>query len=109
MDTESFEVRDLRRKTQITIDKDILFHPDIGASDYKVYNGLVAFLDDSSNNNRPGMKTIEKKLHISRNTILRSFKVLEDTKLLRIERTAGLNNIYFLLGYITHWSFHILE
>lgn len=102
MENDSFEVRDLRRRTAILIDKDILFHPDIGASDYKVYNGLVAFLDDMTNDSRPGVTTLESKLHLSRNTVLRSFKTLEDVKAIRIERTSGMNNVYFLLDINGH-------
>lgn len=94
------EIRDLRDQDWVWTSTVVLFHPDIDASAYKTYCGLAAHANNSSQKAFPGIDTLARKIHVSRNTVIKAIKSLEETAFLKVDRTTGQNNIYYLLKVI---------
>lgn len=94
---ENIEVRDLRTHDWVWTSKKLLFSPVVDASMYKVYCGLSAYANNNTQKAFPGMITLTKKLHLSRNTISTSIKKMEAIEILKVNRDKGHVNIYYLL------------
>lgn len=94
---EEIEVRDLRTHDWVWTSKTLLFSPVVDESMYKVYCGLSAYANNHTQKAFPGIITLSSRLHLSRNTIIRAIKKLEDKNIVKVDRDRGRNNIYYLL------------
>lgn len=91
------EVRDLRTGEWIWTHKAILFSQYISASDFKVYCGLAAYAGNVDQQSWPSIITLGTKLNLSKSTMIRSMKTLEQSGLIRVDRRDGTSNLYTLL------------
>lgn len=98
--SNTFEIRDLRQQDWIWSSKFILFHPEVDASMYKVYCGLSSYADNKTQEAFPSQNTLAKRLHIGKSTVIRALQKIEAAKLIRIEKSQGEHNIYYLLNII---------
>lgn len=96
--TDTIEVRDLRQQDWVWVAKALLFHPDVDEKMYKVYNGLAAYADNVTQQAFPSIDTLNKKLHMSRSTVIRALQKLEDFSFISVERVQGGHNTYSLLS-----------
>mgnify|MGYP000166693168 CR=1 FL=1 len=97
--TAKIEVRDLRTGDWLWTHKAVLFHTRVDGNGFKVYCGLASYANNNDQSSFPSIDTLAKRLHIkSRTTIIKSLKLLEDLKLLRVERRIGRHNVYYLLN-----------
>lgn len=98
MQSNTFEVRDLRHSDWVWTNKAVLFHPGVDDSAYKVYCGLSSYAGNEDQRAFPGINTLAKRLHMGRNTVMRALGRLEKLNLVRIERMTGMHNVYYLLS-----------
>jgi biotin operon repressor len=98
MQNKSIEIRDLRQQDWLWTSKQLLFHPKIDGNNYKVYGGLAAYANNSTQEAFPSIETLSEKLHMSRNTVIKSISILQANNFIKIEKTKGEHNIYTLLG-----------
>ena len=98
MQNKSIEIRDLRQQDWLWTSKQLLFHPKIDGNNYKVYGGLAAYANNNTQEAFPSIETLSVKLHMSRNTVIKSISILESNNFIKIEKTKGEHNIYTLLG-----------
>lgn len=97
MNNTKIQVRDLRNGDWLWTNKKILFSQYLSASDFKVYCGLASYAGNKDQRSWPSMITLATNLNMSKSTILRSLKVLEACKLVRVDRRDGTSNLYSLL------------
>lgn len=90
------EVRDLRTDW-VWANRAVLLHPEITGNTFKVYCGLSSFSNNTTQQSFPSVRTLGTMLHLSTNTVLDALKKLEQLALIRIEKSEGEHNIYFLL------------
>lgn len=95
---DTIEVRDLRQQDWVWVAKSLLFHPDVDEKMFKVYNGLAAYADNVTQQAFPSILTLNKKLHMGRNTVIRALQKLEDFSFISVERVQGGHNTYSLLS-----------
>ena len=98
MEKKSIEIRDLRNQDWLWTSKKLLFHEKIDGNNYKVYGGLAAYANNSTQEAFPSIETLSNKLHMSRNTVIKSLGVLQKVGFIKIEKTTGEHNIYVLLN-----------
>lgn len=96
--SQTFEVRDLRQQDWVWTSKTFLFHPQVDEKMYKVYCGLAAYADNTTQQSYPGIDTLKDKLHMGRSTIIRAILLLEKKNFIEVERKLGEHNIYTLLN-----------
>jgi hypothetical protein len=96
--SQTFEVRDLRQQDWVWTSKTFLFHPQVDEKMYKVYCGLAAYADNTTQQSYPGIDTLRDKLHMGRSTIIRAISLLEKMNFIEVERKLGEHNIYTLLN-----------
>jgi len=97
MQEETFEVRDLRHQDWVWTSKNLLFHKKIDEKMYKVYSGLAAYANNTTQKAYPGITTLVEKLHMGRNTVIRAIQKLEQGNFIFVERVTGKSNTYTLL------------
>lgn len=95
---DAIEVRDMRAGNWLWVNREILYSPKINATDYKVYSGLASWANYKSQKAPAGLVTLAKKLHLGKNTVIRSLKRLETIGLILVKREDGQRNIYSLLN-----------
>lgn len=100
----SIEIRDLRNQDWLWTSKKLLFHEKIDGNNYKVYGGLAAYANNSTQEAFPSINTLSQKLHMSRNTVIKSLSILEKIGFIKIEKTTGEHNVYILLSVEAHTS-----
>lgn len=99
MATEQIEIRDLRQHDWIWASKVLLFHEDVDAYTFKVYCGLSSYAENKTQQAFPSVMTLARKLHIGRNTVIRSTQKLEQLLFLKVDRSnVGGHNVYYLLN-----------
>lgn len=98
MEKKSIEIRDLRNQDWLWTSKKLLFHEKIDGNNYKVYSGLAAYANNSTQEAFPSIDTLSSKLHMSRNTVIKSLLVLQKTGFIKIEKNIGEHNVYVLIG-----------
>lgn len=82
----------------IWMHKSILFSQYISDSAYRVYAAISAFSGVSDQRSWPSISLIASKVHMSKTTVVKAIKLLVACKLIRIEKTTGASNVYFLLN-----------
>lgn len=98
MENKSIEIRDLRNHDWIWTSKKLLFHEQIDGNSYKVYGGLAAYANNTTQQAFPSIETLAAKLHMSRNTVIRALSNLLDHGFINAEKKQGEHNIYILLS-----------
>lgn len=91
------QVRDLRNGDWFWINKQILEHKELNASDKLVYSGLAYFANETDQRCFPSIPTLMKLTNLTRPTVIKSLKALEGHKFIRIKRTSGRSSVYYLL------------
>lgn len=94
---ETIQVRDLRDQDWVWTSKFFLFHERVDEKMYKVYSGLAAHADNTSQSAYPGINTLARKLHMGRTTVIRAIQNLEKLGFISVERKLGGHNVYSLL------------
>lgn len=100
MTNNTIEVRDLREQDWIWTAAAVLFHPEINGNTYKVYCGLSSYSNNQTQKAFPSTRTLSSRLHMARNTVLKSLETLEHIGAISVDRVKGEHNIYFLLKVI---------
>ena len=98
MQNKSIEIRDLRNQDWLWTSKNLLFHEKIDGNNYKVYCGLASYANNDTQEAFPSIDTLSLKLHLSRNTVIKSLSILEKHGFIKIEKTTGEHNVYVLLS-----------
>lgn len=98
----TIEVRDLREQDWIWTSTAVLFHPEINGNNYKVYCGLSSYSNNHTQKAFPSTRTLAQRLHISRNTVIKSLVSLESIGAINVEKSKGEHNIYYLLKVSPH-------
>lgn len=94
------EVRDLRQGDWLWMHKNVLFSQYISASDFKVYSGLASFADNRNQQSFPSIITLATRLNLSRQTVIKALKWLEELQVITVERKDGIVNVYCLLSVV---------
>ena len=100
MSNTTVEVRDLREQDWLWTSTAVLFHSKINGNTYKVYCGLSSYANNQTQKAFPSIATLAKKLHMGRSTVMRALSILESLGAVKVEKTLGEHNIYFLLKVI---------
>ena len=97
---QSSKARDLKDGDWYWIDRKVLrlYARRLGASGIAVYNALAYFADSKTQSCYPARKTIARILGVSRRTVTRKIKLLDELGLVRIEK-ARSSFRYLLLGF----------
>ena len=92
------EVRDLRNGNWYWIHRAVIkeYTPKIGATGIAVYN-FLASCADTRQSCFPSQKYIAENLGYSRATVNKAIQVLEENKLIRIEKRSRYHCVYHLL------------
>ena len=92
------EVRDLRNGNWYWIHRAVIkeYTPKIGATGIAVYNFLASCVD-TYQSCFPSQKYIAENLSYSRATVNKAIQVLEENKLIRIEKRSRYHCVYHLL------------
>lgn len=92
------EVRDLRNGNWYWIHRAVIkeYTPKIGATGIAVYN-FLASCADTQQSCFPSQKYIGENLGYSRATVNKAIQVLEENKLIRIEKRSRYHCVYHLL------------
>jgi biotin operon repressor len=92
------EVRDLRNGNWYWIHRAVIkeYTPKIGATGIAVYN-FLASCADTRQSCFPSQKYIAEHLGYSRATVNKAIQVLEENKLIRIEKRSRYHCVYHLL------------
>ena len=98
--TDRVEVRDLRQQDWLWTSKALLFSDDIDGNTFKVYSGLAAYADNSTQKSFPSIGTLSAKLHMNRKTVMRCIQQLAECGFIAIEKTLGQHNVYCLLRVV---------
>jgi alpha-N-acetylglucosamine transferase len=91
------QVRDLRNGDWFWINKQILEHKGLNASDKLVYSALAFFANETNQKCYPSIPKLTELTTLTRPTIIKSLKNLEENRLIRIERKKGKVSVYYLL------------
>lgn len=97
MPEENIEVRDLRHQEWLWTSKNFLFHKGVDEKMYKVYSGLAAYANNQTQKAYPSIGTLQEKLNMGRNTVIRAIAKLEKGGFVSIQKEKGANNVYSLL------------
>ena len=98
MENNSFQVRDLRNGNWFWVQKIILSHLNLNASDKLVYCALAFFANTTTQKCYPSYTKIQQLTNInSRATISASLKRLEEEKLIKVKRNVGRVSTYLLI------------
>ncbi len=99
MPEENIDIRDLRDGGFLWLDKEALklVSKKTGNTGVIVYSWLCYYANAKAQDCFPSVTTLAKNSHISRRTVMRQLKKLEDLGLISIQRIKGKSNIYRLL------------
>lgn len=100
MGSEKIDIRDLRDGKFLWIDKSALrlISESAGTMGVAVYSWLCYYANFKAQDCFPSITTLAWHCGVSRRTIMRSIKRLEQLKAIAIERKKGKPNIYKLLN-----------
>ena len=91
------QVRDLRNGDWLWINKRILEHKNLNASDKLVYSALAYFANETDQKCYPSIEKLKKLTGLTRPTIIKAIRRLERVNAIRVERKEGRISIYYLL------------
>jgi len=96
---ECVDIRDLRDGGFLWLDKEALdlVSRETGNIGVVVYSWLCYYANSKAQDCFPSVTTLSKRSHISRRTVMRHLKRLEELGLISIQRIKGKSNIYRLL------------
>lgn len=94
---DKIEVRDLRNGDWFWANKLVLDHPYFTSATKLVYTALAYFSNNNTQEAHPGIRRIAKMMGLSKTTIIRALKKLEEYQFIKIEKTEGQINHYILL------------
>ena len=96
---ECVDIRDLRDGGFLWLDKAALnlVSKETGNIGVVVYSWLCYYANSKAQDCFPSVTTLSKRSHISRRTVIRHLKKLEELGLISIQRIKGKHNIYRLL------------
>lgn len=99
MSEECVDIRDLRDGGFLWLDKEALdlVSRETGNIGVVVYSWLCYYANSKAQDCFPSVTTLSKRSHISRRTVMRHLKKLEELGLISIQRIKGKSNIYRLL------------
>ena len=100
MASEKIDIRDLRDGKFLWIDKAALrlISEQAGTTAVAVYSWLCYYANVKAQDCFPSIRTLSRHCALSRRTIMRAIKRLEDIKAIDIERKKGKGNVYKLLN-----------
>lgn len=104
MEKKTIEIRDLRHQDWLWTSKQLLFHEAVDGNSYKVYGGLASYANNTTQEAFPSIDTLSQKLHLSRNTVIKSLSNLAKIGFIKIEKTTGEHNVYILLSVVSQTS-----
>lgn len=93
-------VRDFRNGDWYWVNKVVLEHPDLTASNQAVYHALAYFANNRTQSCYPTIKKISKLTHLHKETVSKSIKRLEELGFIRVKRESGMVNEYELLSLV---------
>lgn len=99
MSDPKIEVRDMRQQDWVWTSKTILFDKRVDENMYKVYAGLAAFANNETQVAFPSIDTLRDKINMGRNSVIEALKKLEKISLIKIKKTSGKSNVYYLMDY----------
>lgn len=91
------QVRDLRNGDWFWINKQVLEHKELNASDKLVYSGLAYFANETEQKCFPSIPTLMELTNLTRPTIIKSLKALEEHRFVKVKRKKGKSSVYYLL------------
>jgi len=96
---ECVDIRDLRDGGFLWLDKEALnlASRETGNNGVVVYSWLCYYANSKAQDCFPSVTTLSKRSHVSRRTVIRHLKSLEELGLISIQRIKGKSNIYRLL------------
>lgn len=99
MSEECVDIRDLRDGGFLWLDKEALnlTSRETGNNGVVVYSWLCYYANSKAQDCFPSVTTLSKRSHISRRTVIRHLKRLEELGLISVQRIKGKANIYRLL------------
>lgn len=99
MSEECVDIRDLRDGGFLWLDKEALdlVSRETGNIGVVVYSWLCYYANSKAQDCFPSVTTLSKRSHVSRRTVMRHLKRLEELGLISIQRIKGKSNIYRLL------------
>lgn len=99
MSEECVDIRDLRDGGFLWLDKEALdlVSRETGNIGVVVYSWLCYYANSKAQDCFPSVTTLSRRSHISRRTVMRHLKRLEELGLISIQRIKGKSNIYRLL------------
>ncbi|MDD5736665.1 MAG: helix-turn-helix domain-containing protein [Candidatus Omnitrophica bacterium] len=102
MGNEKIDIRDLRDGKFLWIDKAALrlISENAGTMGVAVYSWLCYYANFKAQDCFPSITTLAWHCGVSRRTIMRAIKQLEQLKVISIERKKGKPNIYKLLNVL---------
>lgn len=101
MEKKTIEIRDLRHQDWLWTSKELLFHKLVDGNSYKVYGGLASYANNTTQEAFPSIDTLSQKLHLSRNTVIKSLSNLAKIGFIKIEKNTGEHNVYILLSVLS--------
>jgi len=94
---EKNTLRDKRKTTWFWIDKRIIEFKGFNSSDKVVYMILAYFANNNTQKCWPSTNKIAELANLTQRTVIKSLSVLEENKVLKVERKSGRSSNYIML------------
>lgn len=95
---QTIKEQNLRKiKSFLWIRTEVFNNPDLSGSDIMVYASLMSHMNNKTKECYPSIARIAKEARLSKDTVIKCLRKLEETKLISRKHTNGKVNNYIIL------------